>query len=118
MGCLAPCCNAENLENTSFISEGNYSDIMENYHFNNPRRKAQPKLENDPEIPENLKISDLINMLAFNELGYEFAHKSTIVEVLEKTRPNKSTAMNDAFICGCKSLMELAGILSQLGTLN
>ena len=37
---------------------------------------------------------------------------------MEKNGPSGLTAMNDAFICGCKSLMQLSGLLAKIKTLN
>lgn len=67
---------------------------------------------------QEMGLEELIDMIVFQELGFDFAHKTDIVEKMEKITCDGSTAMRDAFYCGCQSFLKLSNRLKQEGILG
>lgn len=107
---------------TQLISQEMTSDLLEIACNEYSKKKAvqvyKKARRKSERIAEEFKFDDLIDMIAFKESGYEFAHETKVVEKLEKIVCDNNTAMRDSFYAGCNSLMKISSILAKLNMLN
>jgi site-specific DNA-adenine methylase len=60
-------------------------------------------------------MNALVAGYVLNELGFQFAPKSNISQLLKKISPTGGTAFRDSLIGGCNLLIKLYQILQKTG---